>query len=103
VLSLAALLAVVLGGAGGCKPRKESGGGMPLRDINAVMDAHVRDLMAIPDVTGVAVGALDDGTPCILVLVARKTEEIERRVPRKLEGHPVRILVSGEIKPMKGN
>ena len=76
---------------------------MPHRDINGVMDAHVSELMAIPDVVGVAVGAMDDGTPCILVLVARKTKEIGRRVPGNLENYPVRVFVSGEIKPMQGN
>jgi hypothetical protein len=67
------------------------------------MDAHVNELMAIPNVTGVAVGAMDDGTPCILILVVQETEEIGRRVPKTLEGHPVRIFVSGEIKPMQGD
>ena len=73
---------------------------MPQRDINAVKEAHVNELMAIPNVVGVAVGALDDGTPCILVLVVEETDEIDRRVPKKLEGHPIRVFVSGEIKPM---
>jgi hypothetical protein len=103
-LCLTALLALgLLLGAGGCRHRKESGDGVPHRDINAVMDAHVSELMAIPDVAGVAVGALDDGTPCILVLVVQETKEIRRRVPKTLEGHPVSIFVSGEIKPMQSD
>ena len=96
------VLALLLG-AGGCRHRSEGGDGVPHRDINGVMDAHVSELMAIPDVVGVAVGAMDDGTPCILVLVARKTKEIGRRVPGNLENYPVRVFVSGEIKPMQGN
>ena len=75
---------------------------MPKRDINAVMESHVNELMAIRGVTGVAIGALDDGTPCILVLVLKESEELTRQIPRKLEGHPVRIFESGEIKPMDG-
>lgn len=76
---------------------------MPNRDINAVMDDHVKELMAIPGVVGVAVGALDDGTPYIMVLVVEETSEIIQKVPTVLEGHPVRIVVSGEIRPMKGD
>lgn len=102
-LCLVALLALALGGVGGCRHRNESGDSVPHRDIIAVMDTHVSELMAIPDVAGVAVGALDDGTPCILVLIVRESKEIERRVPREIEGHPVRTFVSGEIKPMRGN
>jgi hypothetical protein len=102
-LCLVALLALALGGTGGCRHRNESGNSMPRRDINAVMDAHVNELMAIPGVAGVAVGATDDGTPCILVLVVRETKEIERLVPGTLEEHPVRIFVSGEIRPMQGD
>ena len=75
---------------------------MPTRDINTVKEAHTDELMAIPNVVGVAVGALDDGTPCVLVLLAEETEETKRKIPQKLEGHPVKVLVTGEIKPMDG-
>jgi hypothetical protein len=102
-MCVAALLALSLVGAGPCRPKKESGDGVPIRDIIAVQEAHTNELMTIPDVVGVAVGALDDGTPCILVLVVQETDEIKRKVPKKLEGHPVRIFVSGEIKPMQGD
>jgi hypothetical protein len=79
---------------------KVDGDAMPKRDINAVMEAHTNELMAIPGVTGVAIGALDNGTPCILVLVVKETGELDRKIPKKLEGHPVRIFESGVIKPM---
>ncbi|HUU46620.1 MAG TPA: hypothetical protein VM118_12890 [Acidobacteriota bacterium] len=74
---------------------------MPQRDIKTVMEAHVDELMAVPGVVGVAIGALDDGTPCILVLVIEETDEIDRKVPKTLEGHPVSVFVTGEIKPME--
>jgi hypothetical protein len=74
---------------------------MPKRDINAVMEAHAQELMAIPGVTGVAVGETDEGTPCILVLVLDDSVAIKQKLPDTLEGHPVRTLVTGEIIPMK--
>ena len=83
-------------------PQKKAEDAVPKRDITTVMDAHVKELMATPGVPGVAIGALDDGTPCILVLVLEKTPEPERSIPKTIEGHPVQIFESGEIKPMDG-
>lgn len=73
---------------------------MPREDIKQVMEAHVDGLMAIPGVTGVAIGALDDGTPCIMVYLLEDSAELRRTIPEKLEGHPVVINVSGPIRAM---
>ncbi len=74
---------------------------MPQRDINAVLEAHTQELMQIQGVTGTAIGALEDGTPCILVLVLEESAELDKKIPRTLEGYPVRLMVSGKIVPMK--
>jgi len=84
----------------GCRLGGGNGASTPSRDIKSVMEAHVDDLMAIPGVVGVAIGELKDGTPCIQVLVAEKTRELRRRIPKTLEGHPVDIVVTGIIKPL---
>jgi hypothetical protein len=45
----------------------------PKRDINAVLAAHDKELIAIPGVVGVYVGLLEDGrTACLKVMLARK-------------------------------
>lgn len=75
---------------------------VPDRDIKTVMEAHVNELMAVAGVTAVAIGALEDGTPCIKVYVENSNDEIKRRIPKELEGHPVVVEVSGEIRPMDG-
>jgi hypothetical protein len=73
----------------------------PKRDINAVLAAHDKELLAIPDVVGVYVGTLEDRrTLCLRVMLARKNPETERKIPRSIEGYPVRVEVSGEIRPM---
>jgi hypothetical protein len=95
-----ALLLALIAGAISCGTKKESRNEMPSRDINAVMTDHTTELMAIPGVTGTAIGELDDHTPCILVLVEKETDEIKKAVPKKLEGHPVQLLVTGKIVPM---
>jgi hypothetical protein len=73
----------------------------PKRDINAVLRDHDKELLAIPGVVGVYVALLDDGkTPCLKVMLARKTAETERALPRTLEGYPVVSEVTGEIRPL---
>jgi hypothetical protein len=75
----------------------------PKRDINAVLADHDKQLMAIPNVVGVYVGVLEDGkTPCLKVMLARKSPETERAIPRLLEGYPVVVEVTGEIRPLGG-
>jgi hypothetical protein len=70
-------------------------------DINAVLHAHDRELLAINGVVGVYVGLLDDGkTPCLKVMVVAKTAELERAIPKLLEGYPVVLEVTGEIRPL---
>jgi len=74
----------------------------PKRDINAVLRDHDKKLLAIPGVVGVYVGVLEDGkTPCLKVMLARKTPEAERDVPKSIEGYPVVSEVTGEIRPLK--
>ena len=71
----------------------------PLRDINAVLADHDKPLLAIPGVVGVYVGLLDDGkTQCLKVMLKQKDKDVERSIPRSLEGYLVVTEVSGEIR-----
>lgn len=72
-----------------------------MRDINLVLKANTRDVMAIPGVVGIYVGETEDNKPCLKVMVVKETEEIKKKLPRELEGYPVLIHVTGEIKPMQ--
>lgn len=73
---------------------------VPTRPIDAVLTDHTATLMAIPGVVGVYQGELDNGTPCIGVLVIEAKPEIVAKIPQRLEGYPVRVEPSGEIRPM---
>ena len=74
---------------------------MTLRDINAVLRDHDKELLAIPGVVGVYVGLLPDNkTPCLKVMVVKETEDLKRRIPKTLEGYPVLIEESGVIRPL---
>lgn len=76
---------------------------MSNRDIKSVMEAHAPELMSIPGVTAVAIGELADGTPCIKVYVVKKSKQLAEKIPARLEGHPIEIEESGEIKPMNAD
>jgi hypothetical protein len=69
-------------------------------DINGVLAAHEKQLMAIPGVVGVYVGVLDDGkSPCLKIMLARRTPE-SNHLPQEIDGWPVRAEVTGEIRPL---
>lgn len=94
----ALLVGLVLLGA--CSENVGDGRNMPTKDIKTVMEAHVDRLMAIEGVTMVAIGALDDGTPCIKVYVVKRSNDLDARIPKDLDGHPVVVEESGTIRPM---
>ena len=44
---------------------------------------------------------LDDGeTPCIKIVVVEKTPELEEKLPKSLDGHPVVVEETGIIRPL---
>jgi hypothetical protein len=64
----------------------------PRRDINAVLAAMIKELLAIADVVGVYVGTTEEGrTPRLKVMLARKNLESERKIPRMIDGYHVVI------------
>ena len=72
---------------------------MTEKSIQQVQEEHTKHLMSLPGVVGTAVGE-KAGKPCIKVLVTQKTAEIEKRVPKSLEGYPVVIEFTGEFKAL---
>jgi len=79
-------------------PADQGGQGvMAKKTIAEVLREHSGRLMSIPGVVGTAEG-LKDGIPCIKVLVVQKTPELERKIPRALDGYPVEIVETGEIR-----
>jgi hypothetical protein len=74
---------------------------LPTRDINVVLAEHDDRLLGIPGVVGVYVGLLEDGrTECLRVMLAHQTPENERAIPKSLEGYPIVVEVTGEIRPL---
>jgi hypothetical protein len=70
---------------------------MTARPISEVLKSHTAELMSIPGVVGTGEG---EG-PAILVLVSRRTPEVDSRVPKRLEGYPVLVRVVGEVRKLR--
>jgi hypothetical protein len=75
---------------------------MASQSIQQVLKKHTHKLMSIPGVVGTAQG-LCDSQPCIKVLVIQQTPEIEEKIPETLEGYPVEIESTSEIKALPKN
>ncbi|HZR45147.1 MAG TPA: hypothetical protein VFA47_00475 [Candidatus Manganitrophaceae bacterium] len=60
---------------------------------------HTKELMSYPGVVGTALGACD-GRPCIKVYVVKRTADLDRKILDRLNGYPVEIEESGEIKAL---
>lgn len=72
---------------------------MPAKAIEKVLKEHTKELMSIPGVVGTGQSLCDD-KPCIKVYVIQETPELEQKIPRILEGYPVVIKETGEIRAL---
>ena len=70
---------------------------MPTKTIEEVLKEHTNELMSVSGVVGTGQG-LCDNKPCIKIFVIRKTEALDQKIPDTLEGYPVMIEETGEIK-----
>ena len=86
---------------GGCRAGGGAMTGQPqsMPPIQRVLERHTDSLLSIPAVVGVAQGE-SGGRSVIQVLVVRRTPELEARLPRTLEGYPVVIVGTGEIRAL---
>jgi hypothetical protein len=72
----------------------------PTRPIEDVLRDHSAELMAIEGVVGIYQTVLDDGKPCLKVMVVKNTKALAAKIPKRLEGYPVEIDETGVIKPL---
>lgn len=54
--------------------------------------------LAIPEVVAVGIGQTSAGAPGLIVSVRNSPEKVRQTIPEKVEGVPVEIQVTGEIK-----
>jgi hypothetical protein len=65
--------------------------------ISATIERHSAELLEIPGVVGVAEGRAEERS-VVQILVASKTADLVARLPHRLDGHPVVIIETGEIR-----
>ena len=73
---------------------------MPARPIDEVLRDHDDEILAIPGVTMVYVGADAAGEPVLKVGVTVASPEVEERIPDAIEGWPVEVVETGEVHPL---
>ncbi len=78
------------------------GNKMEQKAIGDVLKQHTDELMSIPGVVGTAQGLCSE-KPCIKIFVVKKTPALEEKIPKMLEGYPVSVEESGEVRPLSGN
>jgi hypothetical protein len=67
------------------------------KTIEAVLKKHTAKLMSIPGVVGTGQGICDD-KPCIKIFVIEKTPALTQQIPKIIEGFPVDLEESGEVR-----
>ena len=72
---------------------------MAVHTIEDTLERHSAELMAVPGVVAAAQG-LCDGEPCIRVFVEKRSDEIDRSVPKSIEGYKVVVEESGEVRAL---
>ena len=68
-------------------------------NISEVLKRHTPELMSIHGVIGTGEGRKKE-RPCILVFVVKKTSEISRKIPKTIDGYPVVIQQTGNVKAL---
>lgn len=93
------LTALLIGGCSGrTLDERNSGTGTPPPTIEKVLERQSAAWMSIPGVVGTGIGTCD-GVRCLKVFVVERTPEIESRIPAGVEGYPVRVEVTGRVRP----
>ncbi len=97
--------ACLLGAATGCEsPPKhtyQTEAARPMKSIDEVIKQYSDSLMSVPGVVGLYHGLDDSGHTCLKVMVKEKTPELERQLPKQIDGYPVIIEETGEIRPLR--
>lgn len=72
---------------------------MQQKTIQTVLKENTDSLMALPEVVGTGLGECS-GKPCIKVFVTKKSPQLIKQIPSTLEGYPVDVQETGEIKAL---
>jgi hypothetical protein len=97
------LVALLTLGAGCSRQESRTGAGgsqevkVETKSIEQVLREQTPGLMAVRGVTGTGLGECG-GAPCIVVFVTTGSSELLEALPDTLDGFPVDVRVSGEVR-----
>jgi len=92
IVPIVAAVAILAGGCGGGAEQST-----PSKPIEQVLVEKKPALMKIPGVEGVYYSKLEDGSPCLKVMVTERTPEVRTGIPSSIDGYPVVIENLKEI------
>jgi hypothetical protein len=84
-----------------CDAQVKDSSDMKRKPIDEVFKENQEKLLSIPGVQGFYQSMLEDESDCIVVMINKFTEEIQKQIPDTLEGYPVVIEEGGEIIPLR--
>jgi hypothetical protein len=89
----------ILAGSGLDVCVQKEGNAMPPKTLEEVLKRYTDELMQVQGVVGTAQG-LCDNKPCIKIFVIQRTKNLEEKLPKSLDGFPVEIEETGEIRAL---
>ncbi len=72
---------------------------MENKSIEEVQESHEEEWLSIPGVVGVGIGECE-GSPCIQIMVEKKTDSLSARIPSRIEGYVVNIKETGAFRAL---
>ncbi len=79
--------------------QSDPGSAMPGKTIEQVLAVHTSAWMATAGVTGTAISE-HEGKPCILILISDDSDQIRKEIHAAVEGYPVVIQKTGQIRAL---
>lgn len=67
--------------------------------IEEVLEHHTPAWMRLHGVVGTGIGLCQGDVPCIRIFLSAPSPETEAAIPRKVDGYPVDLVVTGLIRP----
>ena len=99
-------MVILSGGVAGCEGTaledREGQKRMAKRTIEEVLEEYTEHWMSVAGVVGTAQGH-DAGRPCIKVYVVARAPELDRKIPKVIEGYPVVMEATGKIRALPEN
>jgi hypothetical protein len=76
---------------------------MQKKSIEIIFKEYQDEWLAIPGVQGFYQGESENGDEIIVIMVDKKSEDLQKALPDSVEGYPVIIEEVGVIKPLDSN